>query len=474
MISSSIVLCLSLAAATPARVVTIDDALAGVKKSNLSWQSLDEYLEQAEALKRVGIGMFLPRLQLEGSWIHQGERHTPDMSALGDLLGIAYMAGAQVALDHPENQRLADAVNGFSASSLGGAGNTFDAFVPPKEMLSATFTVVVPILTPESIPFLRGALSQRDAAIQRIGFGRDQLLYGVAKAYYGLLTLQSMIKVAEQSLESAQQHFKSNEVKANLQAATQLEVKRAELEVTKSESQIAELKATLEKTKATFRYLTGIDGDFEVVDPALTPPSASASLESWQKAALDERKDLVASRIEVEVADREVGKVIARYFPTISLVAQGKADNAKETRFDDDPYSWLVMGTATISIFDGGIREAQYSLAKSQYRQKELAEKDLAAKIKSDVEAAYQALDDARSASRLAERQLDVAHATQALAVASEGAGVATNLEIIDTNTMVFASEAQGLSARFKEAMAVLDMLAAAGKPVPFGARSTE
>ena len=146
----------------------------------------------------------------------------------------------------------------------------------------------------------------------------------------------------------------------------------------------------------------------------------------------------------------------------------------KEMRFDTDPYSWSLMGTVSLNVFDGGIREAQYSLAKSQYRQKALAQQDLAAKIKSDVEAAYQALDDARAASKLAERQLDVAHATQALAVASEGAGVATNLEIIDTNTMVFASEAQGLSARFQEAMAILDMLAAAGKPVPFGAATTE
>jgi outer membrane protein TolC len=411
--------------------------------------------------------MFLPKLQAEGQWVHQGDRHVPDFSSfstMGELLGDLTAA---VIEEHPGQ------VGRFwpylEAASEGSSDNALDNFVAPAEMLSATFTVVVPVLTPESIPFLRGALSQRDAAIQRIGFGRDQLLYGVAKAYYGLLTLQSMIGVAEQSLISARQHFKSNEVKANLQAATQLEVKRAELEVTKAESQLADLKATLEKTKASFRYLTGLTGDFEVVDPMLDLPAADASLETWQKRAQEERRDLAATRIETEVAEREVDKVLAKYFPTLNLIAQGKADNMEAQRFDDDPYSWSVMGTLSLNIFDGGIREAQYSLAKSQFRQKALAEQDLAAKIKSDVEAAYQALDDARVASKLAERQLDVAHDTQALAVASEGAGVATNLEIIDTNTMVFASEAQGLSARFKQAMAVLDMLAAAGRPVPFG-----
>jgi outer membrane protein TolC len=439
MISAWLAVCLVLPSATPARVITIEEALAGVRQSNLNWQSLDEYLEQAEALKRIGIGMFIPKAQVEGSWVHQGEK--PDLSKMfGGLL----------------------------------PSGSFDSFIPPQNTYAATFSVVVPILTPESIPLLRGALSQRDATIQRIGYGRDQLLFGAAKAYYGLLTLQSMIKVAEQSLVAAAQHFKSNEVKANLQAATQLEVKRAELEITKAESQIAELRATLEKTKAAFRYLTGVDGDFEVVDPALKLADDKLALDAWQKAALDERKDLTASRIEIEVADQEISKVVAKYFPSINFIAQGKADNMKAQRFDDDPYSWSVMGTLSLNVFDGGIREAQLAMVRSQYRQKELAEKDLAAKIKSDVEAAYQALDDARAASRLALRQLDVAHATQALAVASEGAGVATNLEIIDTNTMVFASEAQGLSARFKEAMAILDMLAATGKPVPFGGAATE
>jgi outer membrane protein TolC len=448
------------------RLVTIAEALAGVKRSNLNWQALDEYLAQAEAVKRIGIGMFLPKLQVEGQWVHQGERHMPDLSGFSDL---GTLMGTLAVLDethHPEDAATIDPM--LAAMGGGGAGSTFDAFIPPKDMLSATFSVVVPILTPESIPALRGALSQRDATIQRIGFGRSQLLFGVAKAFYGLLTLQSMINVADKSLESARQHFKSNQVKASLQAATQLEVKRAELEVTQAESRIVELNTTLEKAKASFRYLTALGGDFAVVEPVTEIPLTLQGLDAWQKTAADARQDLIAARIEIEVADREVGKVIARYFPTINLIAQGKADNSKQMRFDDDPYSWLVMGTATLNIFDGGIREAQYSLAKSQFRQKQLAAKDLAAKVQSDVEAAYQALDNARAASHVAERQLDVAHTTQDLAIASEKAGASTNLEIIDTNTAVFAAEAQGLSARFNESMAVLDMLAAAGQPVPF------
>jgi outer membrane protein TolC len=97
-----------------------------------------------------------------------------------------------------------------------------------------------------------------------------------------------------------------------------------------------------------------------------------------------------------------------------------------------------------------------------------MSEEDKLRKIRSEVESAYQALQDASAARRLAERQLEVARDTQNLARASEKAGAATNLEVIDANTMVFASEAQYHRASLEEAMAVLELLAACGTPVPF------
>jgi len=70
----------------------------------------------------------------------------------------------------------------------------------------------------------------------------------------------------------------------------------------------------------------------------------------------------------------------------------------------------------------------------------------------------------------LADRQLEVAKETKGLAKASERSCVATNLEIIDANTAVFGAEAQELGARFKEAVAILELLSACGRPIPYAA----
>jgi outer membrane protein TolC len=171
----------------------------------------------------------------------------------------------------------------------------------------------------------------------------------------------------------------------------------------------------------------------------------------------------------VLVSEHEVSRVKAKYLPSLNLFGQFKLDNAESQRFDDDPASWTVGATMSVNIWDGGIREAELDLMQSQLRQARMKNQDLERRIESDVAAAYQALQDAAAARRLAERQLDVARDTQGLAKSAEQLGAATNLEVIDANTMVFASEAQFQSAKLNQAVAVLDLLSACGSPVPFG-----
>jgi outer membrane protein TolC len=230
-----------------------------------------------------------------------------------------------------------------------------------------------------------------------------------------------------------------------------------------------ELVASLEKAKAGFRYLTGIQGTFEVREPGPPTIATGQPLDHWLGLARRQRRDMAAVRIETLVADHEVDQILMKYAPSLNLFGEFKADNAEAQRFDDDPFSWTVGASLSVNIWDGGIREAELEMARSRLRQAQMAEEDLLRKIESDVDAAYQALEDATAARVLAERQLEVARDTQKLAKAAEQAGAATNLEVIDANTMVFASEAQFSRASLEEAMALLDLLSACGSPIPFG-----
>ncbi|MCK5691035.1 TolC family protein, partial [Myxococcota bacterium] len=390
-----------------------------------------------------------------------------DLSTMGDVLGTLTEV---VISEHPDRfadfaPYIEDAAAADGEESSGG----FDAFVPQKDTLSATFSLVVPVINPAAIPMIRGAWDRYDAMVQRVGYGREQILYGVCKAYFALATMQRMLDVTEGSIDAARAYFKMNAVKAGLHAATQLDVKRAELELTKALTQRAELSAALEKAKAGFRYLTGIEGDFEVVSPELPVAPEGRSPEEWLSMAKESRKDMIAARIEAKVADHGVDGALTGYLPTIDLVGQAKFDNAEEQRFDDDPFSWVVLATLNMNIWDGGIREADVRMKRSQYRQATLAVQDLERQIQNAITSAQQGFKDAQAAEQLAERQLEVARETQKLIQTSQSLGAVTNLEVIDVNTMVFASEANYLAARLNTAMALVDLLSAAGEPVPFG-----
>jgi hypothetical protein len=467
----------SVAQPVAAGVVTLEEALASTRRNNITWKTLGEALEQADAGRDIGIGLLMPKVQAQGQWLHMGERHVPDLSGLGgdsqqltDLLGTLTQV---VVEEHPD--RIGDFAQFLTpADESADAQNPFDDFVPAADTLSATFSLIVPVLNPEGITVLQGAYDRYDAAVQQVGYGREQLLFGVCKAYYGLATLQGMIAAADRSIEAARANHASKKVKADLQAATQLEVKRAELELAQAEARKVDLVAELARSKSTFRYLTGIDGSFEVEAPAWQSNLGKRDLAGWLDLGKRERKDLIAARISVNAAGHDVDGGWTGYLPTLDLIGQAKLDNAEAQRFDDDPFSWNVIATLNLNVFDGGIREANLAMKRSVLRQAELAAEDLARQIVNEVSAAEQSLRDATVARQLAARQLDVARDTLKLTEAGERAGAVTNLEVIDVNTMVFASEASFLAAQLNEAMARLDLLAAAGQPVPFGPADAE
>lgn len=458
-----VALFVSIVATTPteARVLKVGEAVRSAGEHNLGLKAQEEGLAQLAAAVDIAFAGLLPKVLVTGTWLHMGERNTPDIDFTSSLVNSPL--GPMMA------EWCATHLEQCQASGAGGGGGSLDSFVPPANTFTGALRLQVPVLEPTAFPAWWGAQDQVEALRHGLQHGRLQLLYGVVKGYYGLLTVQNLLGVAGRSIESADEHHRSAKVRTSLQSGTLMEVKRAELEVTRAQSERAKMLAQQEKAKASFRYLTGLSGAFEVEDPGLSTEAAARTPEEWRSLADAQRADLAAARSRLDAAQHDVQKARWSYLPTVGLMGEATADNKEEQRFDDDPFSWIVMGTLTLVAWDGGIRDAAQRAADSRVRQARLQLDDLERRLDSETAAAYQALRDAVTSRELAERQLEVAGATQALAKASEAAGAATNLEVIDANTMVFASEAGLEGARLAEAMAILDLLAASGSPLPFG-----
>jgi hypothetical protein len=451
--------------AARSRAVNLDEALESARANNVTWEALGQYARMAKAARRIGLGLYLPKVSAQAQWLHMGERNAPDLGGLDDMGALLGTMAGTIVERHPDTM---ERFLPYLSATEDDDGGGFDSFVPKQDTLAATFNVLVPVVNLAAVTVMRATEVRHDAALQRIGHGRERLLYAVARAYHGLLTLQTMRQVNARSAEAARAHFDHSRVRRDLQAGTELEMKRAELEVRASEAQGLQLEAGFGQALASFGYLTGLQGRFDVVAPPPVSVPAERGLSDWLALAREARKDLIAARLEILATEHEVDQTRTRYLPTLDLFAQAKLDNNQDQRFDDDPLSWTAGATLNMTLYDGGIREAELDMARSKRLSAELTVRDLEARITSEVQAAFGAVADARAARRMAESQLEVAQATQALAVASEKAGAATPLQVIDANTMVAASESQLVTARLAEDTAILDLLAASGQPLPY------
>ena len=118
-------------------------------------------------------------------------------------------------------------------------------------------------------------------------------------------------------------------------------------------------------------------------------------------------------------ANAQVGITQAAYYPTIQLSAAGGfSSSSLATWFNWPSRFWSVGPTAAVTLFDGGLRDAQSEQAKAAYDA-------TVAAYRETVLAAFQGVEDNLAALRILEEETAVQH--QAVQAARQVVAITTN-----------------------------------------------
>lgn len=151
---------------------------------------------------------------------------------------------------------------------------------------------------------------------------------------------------------------------------------------------------------------------------------------------LTQRPDIIASERRVYAANQHIGVVQSAFFPTINLVASASYRNRDLANLIDIPNTFWSLGPSlALSLFDGGLREANKTIAIATMEQ-------AAAAYKHTLLTAFQEVEDNLSSLYwLAEeakiQQQAVSSANQALLIAQKQyqAGINSALTVISAQT---------------------------------------
>lgn len=258
-------------------------------------------------------------------------------------------------------------------------------------------------------------------------------LAAVADAIVGVVTAERLAEVSRVSLESALSTLDLNRRRAQLGAASAVDVLRAEQEAASSRAQIVAADEGVRLARESLGLALGDDHAWGVtqaikIDSLAQDASNSCRVEQ----SVETRPDVLAAKAEVDVAERRVEGVDWSFWPTVDAVSS-LTYFSSDTFTNGKRYTWTIGGVLTWELYDGGLRygtrqAAQGALLDSRQR---LTQAKRAAHV--EVTQAMRSVRVAEANLAVSERSREIAKQSADLSRIAFLNGSGTSFDLVDT-----------------------------------------
>ncbi|MDD2580409.1 MAG: efflux transporter outer membrane subunit, partial [Desulfuromonadaceae bacterium] len=228
--------------------------------------------------------------------------------------------------------------------------------------------------------------------------------------------------------------------------AARSDVLQAEVQLRSTEAQAIDLGVQRAQLEHAIALLIGRPpADFSL--PATALPAVVPSIPvSLPAELLERRPDIASSERSMAAANARIGVAMAAYYPSIQLSATGGLSSSTlATLFAWPSRFWSIGPSASVTLFDGGLRSAQSDQARAVYDA-------TVAAYRETVLTAFQGVEDNLAALRILEEEIQVQD--QAVRAAQQVVTITTNqyqagtvayLNVLVAQTTALANERTAL-----------------------------
>jgi outer membrane protein len=314
------------------------------------------------------------------------------------------------------------------------------------------------LIAPAAYSALSALKATEEAAEANFDVSDATVLLGVAQTFYAasiadevLAARRSNVTVAEATLQNARVRFHAGTV-------TKVDVDRAELALGNAQQGEREAVFGRQKTYRALATLIQREGSFRVQAPTATPELHD---ERELDSALRLRPEYRVLKLNIESLDAQRRANGWRWAPTLS--AFGFARKFNYDNFGADHHAWAVGAQLDWVFFDGGTRDAARHLAEAQ-AQETLARADvLRDSIRDDLADGRRNLETKQEGVAVAERSVQLAKETLDLVRVQYEAGTVTQVDLLQAQDQLVASQEALAQAHYDLASADLTLRHAAG-----------
>jgi len=414
--------------------LSLDQAVETALKNHPNLKAADAQVDAAQANVLRSRSGFLPKVSLSETW----SRTDNPLMVLGTKLNQASVAPADF---NPTVMNDPDPMSNY---------NTRLSVMQPvfnggKEYLGVT-----------------QAKLGREAAVQDRNRSRQETVFNVVKAYYGLLLAREYHKVALQSLETSAANVKLADARYTAGAVLQSDLLRAKVQYAEVKEMATRSENGVKLAAANLSFAMGVPQDsvFEVAG-ALAAQEMKEDLNGTITEALSLRPDLVSLGLNRKNAEANVKQARTDYVPSLNLM--GQVDWNSDRVAGSDAKSWAVMAVLQWNLFDGMVTTSRVREAAANSGRMRALDEQMRSGVQLQVRQAYYGL--AASIDRIAATSSSVQEAEEGFRIVQKRyeAGMTTLVDVLGAENALIRAKTGALQALYDNNVAAAELKLAAG-----------
>ena len=310
-----------------------------------------------------------------------------------------------------------------------------------NETSNLNFTYTQPFVNFSVFPaYHYGKLAAVAARLQQ-QYTIRQVLFGVVKAYYQVLSDEGVVKVDQKTIDLAAEQLDVAQKRLDVGEVTPTDALNAKVTLESAKVALIQAQNTLLLDRDTLGNMLNLGGDsgFQVV----TPPDYPTTIPPFEKLlaiAYRSREDLEVGNIAIGEDIAKRGEVVAQYAPQVVGAASDSYANAHGL---NGPQSqvWDANISVTMPFLTGGQREIDLKTAGEQVDIDRLERDEIAKTVEAAVRSAWlnaQSLQESLVSLRV---QVDAAQESYQDEVHEYQAGTAASVDVLTALVTLNTSE---------------------------------
>ncbi len=268
----------------------------------------------------------------------------------------------------------------------------------------------------------------------------QEVIFGVVRAYYGVLLAQEAQSTVEVAVHTGEANLAAAEARqeAGVAVASDALAARVRLARLKEEAIAAANHLRLATAGLNDGMGVALDQSYRITGRLDLLPARYDRLEGLEALAREQRPDYRQAALEERRLEKEVLRSKGAFLPTMHLMGNYEINNH---RFSSDGQDgWAVGVVLNWNLFSGGADYARMVEAQASHQRATALRERMASAIALEVRDAFLALQTARE--RVAVAKDAVAHAEESLRIVQDryDAGLTTIVELLDSETALTAA----------------------------------